>query len=758
MLASNVCRLSGSISRDAATIALCARHASDLYTEPEVVVSVFVGCYRLFHRFNRFVFRTFISSNNMNVPNRSVVEIGPDVSGKPSLDRVVRVVEDKLQDYYLAVLLVAMRESLSHKDQQDLFRKLSWVYLVKLTGSHPEYKTPILDMLRARKYAKAEKNIVSLPQEAVQPSPQYVHITSNPLSTKKRKCYFWNPPAKWWSGNVDAIPSDLSGSHGEWTMGDDLDANGHRQGPRRANLINRGARRRGGNGHGPPPGPRPRHPDNRAVHSDDDTDVDALPPQRRGDVILDPKPPDMSEHQFHSNGIGAGLKGSLGARVAQESLLDRGRVALAGSKLGEYNASKYARELELAVGNVASLNAIHMSEVNREVLKRDLLAQQSLASSLRVEQADLARLGAKARAKAAAEEVYHRATKIRLDLAHQESQERLSEIARRHREEKRDMHRLERELRDEDRHVANQIKLRDALEDAHSDLSLLTDPELLALSDARVAAEGRRYRRQLPDLLDIAHAEHAIAAAKEGGQEKDRRAIKAPINFVRNPRWDEIDDPQIRCRLPWLNPEDFDRPDFRSIDVDLVPGILFVRHKRPGMWAWLGCGLAYSWKKTVSVRRPDGTLGHANVAPTNAQVLFGDNGMYHGTLNLLKSDDRRICRDVLNDYRILGIQSGDLQAILNDGAGFIVEHKFTHAQPVLVHPTLYQAVHAAATGVSVTKNQAAGFIREFKDPWLRHIQTGLFNDTVNLALQHAQIYNSHRSRTLAKTTDVLGDL
>lgn len=585
---------------------------------------------------------------------------------------------------------------------------------------------------------------------------------------------WWNPPKEYWE--QFQVASQLSGSHGEWTQSDDVDngnSRGHQQGPRRDNLNNRGAKRHGGGKGGGrgfgPKGPKPVHPCNR-VPVARCPDQESAPPvivepgeDPEGLVPwVDPPPqgetPEPGAAQFHANGAGAAVAGSLVERVRQDRTIPLADVADAGRRLGEYAARKHQRELQVADENAELLDHASSREALREVLRRDLYHQQSLAHTLTHERAKMDLDVVRAATRAAADVAYLDRTRRAFDEEEHREQARSTAAEHRRRLAYRDMHRLKREMAEEDCDVAFEGRRAKLIQTLRAELAELTDPEAIRLHDAKIRAEVERYRRLLPALLEIAHAENALSEARESGKVKDKTLFDVPPDFVRNPRHELEADPVKRARMPWINPSTVGDQNFRHVDVDLVPGVLFTRHKRPGWKDWVLGGLALGWKKTINVRRPDGTFGHRNVDPTNARVLFDDAGQYHGQLSLLASDDRRVCRDILNDYRVLGMQSGSLQAILSSGEGFIVEQKFTHAQPVLVHPTLYKQVTLAATGVSITKNQAAAFVREFKKPWLNYIQVSLFHDTINLACQHAQIYNFHRNRTIARTDDVLGDM
>lgn len=502
----------------------------------------------------------------------------------------------------------------------------------------------------------------------------------------------------------------------------------------------------------PPPAPRPPPAPNQPPPT-------SPPPAAQQPAAKPPKKDKpQQEVRFHENGIGAAIVGSLAERVATDAPLRTGQLAAAGAAAGEYAGRKLERELRVSVANIATLDRIHLAETNREVIRRDRYAQQALAQRLRAEQADNLAQVAKHRAKALAEAAYARAIAQKLQDDHAASEVRLREMAARQLEERAALHRQTRLLTREDEQERCANLLQSAIDAARAELDLVMDDEYRDLCDEKVRQEARRYRAQLPDLIEIAHAKHAIAEAEEGGKVKDRKLIKPMTIFSRNPRRDLEPDPKTRSLIPDVNLALVDHPNFRHVDVNLVPALLFVKHKRPSWWQWMLNGLAYGWKRTIQVTRPDGTLGHADVDPVNSRVLFDDNGAFHGTLSLLQSDDRRICRDILNDYRILGIGSSDLQALLTSGEGFIKENNFTHIQPVLVHPVLYQCVLVSATGVVVTKNQAASSVREFKDPWMEYIQQSVFHNTVNLALQHAQMYNFQRNRTLVKIDDILGDL
>lgn len=474
--------------------------------------------------------------------------------------------------------------------------------------------------------------------------------------------------------------------------------------------------------------------------------------------------PDPGALQFSDAGHTLAVAGRFSARVRDDATVPVDSAGQAGLRVGEYAARKHQRELRVRANeNQDYLDVEDARAARRDLIRKDLAHQQALAHTLTLDARASQRTVEQSRARAAAEAAYLDASRA----AYEETRDReaAERTAKAHeaRLQHRDLHRLKREMAQEDRDLEFEGRKMRLIEDLRLEVETMTDPLLRRLHTAKLAEEVRRYREDLPHLLEIAHAQNAVAQALEAGKVKDKGVFDDQPQFQPNPRallveGDEREARQRRARMPWLDPRNAGCTNARHIDVDLIPGVLFTRHKRPGWVAYMLGGLAYGWKKTVRIRRPDGTLGHANIDPINATVGFGDDGSYHGSLNLLKSDDRRVCRDVLNEYRILGMQSGCLQAILSSGEGFVVEQNFTHAEPVLVHPVLYKQVTLAATGVSITKNQAAAFVREFKKPWLGYIQVGLFHDTVNLAVQHAQIYNFHRNRTIAKTDDVLGDM
>lgn len=579
-----------------------------------------------------------------------------------------------------------------------------------------------------------------------------------------KRIVFWVPPPSWWTQFAQCIPksqrpdpehSELNGSNGEWTNTDDIDRRRQNQlaldRPRRlANRMNEGCARRGGNQYGPPVGARPIHPDNHAN----------LPGAARGEqsAVL----------QFHANGYGAGIAGDLAARVASDSLVPTGGARRAARRYAEYTARKLEREKEIACESKPTLDLLADHELERELRGSQLrnaarldqrraehqLDQELRHADLQVGgEAEIIRAENLERATTAAANIAIADAPIRAEAATAAANAKLAcDLTAR-----RAIRNQELRLAREEQRVAEQERLQMTIEQAQTDLAILQDPVIRELGDARVAAEAAAYRRRMRDLMSVAQAEYDLAQVKEGGRVRDRELFDAPPVFIRNERWN----PAFHGKqpiYPWINPDTREHPNFPQIDVPLVMGALLTRHRKATWSQYLLGGMAWGWKKMVARRLPDGTLGHANIAPSNALVLFDDGGTYHGDLNLLKSDDRRICRTILNDYRILGLECGFLQAVLTGGEGFILENAFTSIQPVMVHPTLYKLVTQEATGVSITKNQASALVRKFRDPWLRYVQPALFHDTVNLACQHAEIYNHQRARTIAKPADVLGDL
>lgn len=591
-------------------------------------------------------------------------------------------------------------------------------------------------------------------QEGFQPPPHTLkRIRFYASGCESQHPLFW-PTALVPASQEPLVASQLSGANGEWTGSDDVDdkpkakASGHVQGGKKANYINQGNAHRGGNGYGPPPGlPAPVHPDNK----------DNPPKQAVKAKKAPPPPEDSAEFAFHANGKTAGIKGALQVRVA-DRLLPADHVFRAGAAAGTYTGGKEhaekthawnVRQLTSDLRNEENASTLRLEEGLAEVKEelnfarlRDQNYFRHLADTqdIQTEVARHEQLGPirRERRQEAVQQV------LNMGVAHRHNKLEESRTNR--------VIRFEQFIHDERNHVARKRG------ELRMELELALDPLVQDANDRLVKEQAAAYRRQLKDRIALANDEFKVGQAKEGGQLKDTSRLTPPINFITNPRTGRVGTTWDDYVLPKLNEGKLgDAKYMAAVDQNLVPGMLLVKRRKITFWDWVGNGLVGAWKSVVKHQVGPGRAVNFSIDPGNATRLYQDPNRFLGDLDLLKRDDRRICRSILSDYRFLGMESAYIHRILTNSEGFLYTGGFTHTQPVLVHPSLYQLVLTHAIGSSITKNMLASVARLFSDTWATYIDMTTYNDTINLACQHAAIFNFQRNTTLLKMDDVLGD-
>lgn len=561
-------------------------------------------------------------------------------------------------------------------------------------------------------------------------------------------------------------------------------ARGHQQGGRLDNFLNQGGKSRGGNKFGPPPGVKYVHPDNKNNHPDPPKKVrkkknkkskksppggssgSSSPPSPSGgggggplddgslltgDEAEKPDLKFLSQHQFHENEKTSAVSGSLRVRVADEHDLDSDLVRMAGAKAGAYNVGRVREEFNMMPTKRATfqLETVDMTARERSLARvrtDEKLDEEAIVNYAKDERETRTIVNRDERMEPVVERQLRRDVRRR-EVMHAKSMEEMSIKSRTV---------LQVQMAEENFIRRHNLARKQGELQMH--IELMLDPIIQALSDQKVAEETAQLQRQEADLIAAANIRYKIKQVEEGGIEKNKHAYKDPVRFVRNPRYVQGGDPIYNNAMPMLNDKRLDDPAYIScVDRRLVPGLLFRRHDKISFWNWIANGFLGSWKKTVSQVGYDSVRRNVNISPELGMEIFRDTNNFIGMKDLLKNEDRRMCVSILSNYRFFGFESDLVRELLNGDMGYVRKNGFTHVLPVMVHPTLYQEVYQKAIGCSMTFNQSSLLVREHVKIWEERIQMALFNDTVALACQHADIMNEQRRAAIGKETPVVPD-